>query len=162
MKCKAVIAIVLGLMCTNVLAQEQLGLGLIVGEPTGLSVKYWLDKEHALDGAVAWSFWDDDGLQLHADYLWHLFDLLDESDDEGRLPVYFGLGGRLKFKDDDEGRWHNDDDDVFFGIRVPLGISYMLQDPPIDVFVEIAPVLDVVPDVELDLNLALGLRFYVK
>ena len=161
MKCKMIIAVLIGLISTSALAQDKLGIGLIVGEPTGLSVKYWLDEEHAIDGAAAWSFWDGDGFQLHADYLWHNFDLLDEpSGLEGKLPVYFGVGARLKFRDDNGRR--GDDDDAVFGIRVPVGISYLFDGKPFDLFAEIAPVLDLVPDFDLNFSLAVGMRFYVK
>ena len=161
MKCKMIIAVLIGLISASTLAQDKLGIGLIVGEPTGLSVKYWLDEEHAIDGAAAWSFWDGDGFQLHADYLWHNFDLLDEpSGLEGKLPVYFGVGARLKFRDDNGRR--GDDDDAVFGIRVPVGISYLFDGKPFDLFAEIAPVLDLVPDFDLNFSLAVGMRFYVK
>jgi hypothetical protein len=74
------------------------------------------------------------------------------------MPVYYGIGARLKFKDD-EGRGRNEDDAIF-GIRVPVGITYLFDDAPLDLFFEIVPVLDLAPDVELDINAAVGLRFY--
>ncbi len=165
MKCKMVIAVVLGMLAANALAKEkdftprQLGIGIIAGEPTGLSVKYWLDDTQAIDGAAAWSFWDDDGFQLHADYLWHNFDLVDPGAADGKLPVYYGVGARLKFEEDNG---KGDDGDTVFGIRVPLGISYLFEDGRFDVFAELVPVLDLAPDVELDLQLAVGLRFYIQ
>jgi hypothetical protein len=160
MKWKIAAAILMGLISTCAFAQDKLGLGLIVGEPTGFSVKYWLDEEHAIDGAAAWSFWDGDGFQLQGDYLWHNFDLLDAPGGAaGKLPVYYGVGARLKFRDD-EGR--HDDDDAIFGIRAPLGISYLFDGEPFDLFAEVAPILDLSPDVELNVSLAVGMRVYVK
>jgi hypothetical protein len=160
MKSKIAVAILAGLISTCAFAQDKLGIGLIVGEPTGLSVKYWLDDEHAVDGGAAWSFWDGDGFELHSDFLWHNFDLLDEAGGmEGKLPVYYGVGARLKFRDDD-GR--HDDDETVFGIRAPLGISYIFDGKPFDLFAEIAPILDLAPDVELNVSLAVGLRFYIQ
>jgi hypothetical protein len=165
MKCKMMIAVVLGMLAANGLAKEkeftprQFGIGIIAGEPTGLSVKYWLDDTQAIDGAAAWSFWDDDGFQLHADYLWHNFDLIDAGGVEGKLPVYYGVGARLKFEEDNG---KGDDGDTVFGIRVPLGISYLFEQGRLDVFAEIVPVLDLAPDVDLDLQLAVGLRFYIQ
>ncbi len=161
MKCKMVVAILVGLLSASAFAQDKLGLGLILGEPTGLSVKYWLDDKSAIDGAAAWSFWDEDGFQLHADYLWHNFEWLQSAVDSGKLPVYFGGGVRLKFQEDN-GRHDDDDGDTVFGIRAPVGISYLFEDKPFDVFAEIAPILDLAPDVELSLSLAVGLRYYVK
>src|SRR5512134_2470080 len=122
MKCKVVVLILVGLISMCAFAQDKLGLGPILGEPTGFTVKYWLDEEHAIDGAAAWSFWDGDGFQLHGDFLWHNCDLINAPDGmDGKLPVYFGVGGRLKFRDD-EGR--HDDDDTVFGVRARVGITY--------------------------------------
>ncbi len=148
----------LATVSANGFAEDRFGLGVIVGEPTGLSLKYWLDDDHAIDGAAAWSFSGNDSFQLHADYLWHNYDLIDSGTLSGKLPVYYGVGARLKFKDDD--RHH--DDDAAFGIRVPLGISYLFADAPFDLFAEIVPILDLTPDTDLELNAAIGVRFYFK
>jgi hypothetical protein len=127
---------------------NRFGVGVMVGEPTGLSLKYWLNETWAIDGGIASSFHRDTGLQLHSDALWHAFDLFDVS--EGRLPLYLGVGGRVKFRDGDD----------VFGIRVPIGISYMFDHRPIDVFLEVAPILDLAPSVRGDFNVALGARFW--
>ena len=155
MKCRiAIMVLLLAVVSANARAQDTFGLGVIVGEPTGLSLKYWLDKEHAIDGAAAWSFAENDSFQIHADYLIHDYELLNSDD----LPFYDGLGARLKFKDND-GRGRNRNDAIF-GIRVPLGVTYLFEDAPLDLFFEIVPILDLSPDVDLDINAAIGLRFY--
>jgi len=160
MKCKMILAGLFGLMATSAFAQDKFGLGLIVGEPTGLSVKYWLDDKQAVDGAVAWSFWDDDGLSLHADYLWHNYEFLNVGETDGKVPLYFGGGTRLKFRHN-EGR-HHDDNDLVFGLRAPVGISYIFNGKPLDLFAEIAPILDLAPDVDLAFSIAVGVRYYLK
>ena len=160
MKCRMMVALLVGLISVSAFAQDQLGLGLILGEPTGLSVKYWLDEEHAVDGAIGWSFWDEDGFQVHADYLWHFFELVQPEGVSGKMPVYFGVGGRLKFQEDN-GR-HDDDDHTVLGVRAPAGISYLFPGKPFEVFAEVAPILDLTPDVELNFSLAVGMHFYVK
>jgi len=38
--------------------EKRLGVGVIVGEPTGASVKYWLNDTLAVDGAAGWSLHD--------------------------------------------------------------------------------------------------------
>ena len=155
MKCKmAIIVLLLSVGSANARMQDSFGLGIIIGEPTGLSVKYWLDEDRAVDGALAWSLSDDNAFQLHGDYLIHDFELLEARE----MPVYYGIGARLKFKDDD-GKGH-DDDDTVFGIRVPVGITYLFDDTPVDLFFELVPILDLAPDVELDINAAVGARFY--
>jgi len=161
MQCKTIVAILIGLVSASAFAQEQFGIGVILGEPTGLSVKYWLDDKHAVDGAAAWSFWDGDGFQLHSDFLWHNLDLFDDPGGcSGKLPLHYGVGARLKFRD--ENGKHDDGHDTVFGIRAPVGLSYLFDGKPFDVFLEIAPILDLAPDIELNFSIALGMRFYLK
>jgi hypothetical protein len=149
------------LLVARVEAQEGFGLGVIVGEPTGISFKKWLNKEHAIDAAAAWSFSENDSFQFHADYLFHNFSLLKTGDIGGRLPLYVGVGGRVKLEghDHDNGRNRHD---ALVGVRVPFGISFLFNKVPVDLFAEIVPILDVAPDTDFDINGAIGARFYFR
>ena len=139
-------------------AQDDFGIGVILAEPTGLSAKLWLNETEAVDAAAAWSFSDYRSFQFHADYLMHRFDLFRNVDTTvGRPALYFGVGGRLKLGDDN-GRGSDEDDRL--GIRVPVGMTYVFAKAPFDVFGEVVPVLDIAPDTEVDLNAAVGGRFY--
>lgn len=160
MKIKSAIIAVLTVLLTAsvVMAEEGLGLGVIVGEPTGISIKKWVGADRAIDGAAAWSLSGNNSLQLHADYLVHDFGLLKPGNINGRLPVYIGAGGRILLNDDSHGR----NNDTVLGVRVPFGISYLMAKAPVEIFLEIVPILDVVPDTELDLNAAIGARFYFR
>ncbi|MDX1673104.1 MAG: hypothetical protein R3211_12240 [Balneolaceae bacterium] len=128
---------------------RKFGFGLMVGEPTGLSVKLWDNNRNAFDGGLAWTFAGDDALSVHADYLWHNYTLFDEVE-KGLLPVYFGVGGRLVFSNDSR-----------LGVRVPVGINYIPQDAPLDLFFELAPIVDLVPNAEADFSAAAGVRVYL-
>src|SRR6056297_1658834 len=56
----------------NVDGTRNLGLGLMLGEPTGVSVKSWLGTKSAFDIGAAWSLSGrNEALHLHADYLYH-------------------------------------------------------------------------------------------
>jgi len=79
---------------TTVARDRGFGLGIIVGEPTGLSFKKWSGDTTAIDGAIAWSFGKRNELHLHADYLVHRFDVFQAEKD--KLAAYYGLGGRIK------------------------------------------------------------------
>src|SRR5262245_17209508 len=126
------------------MAQDKgFGVGVIIGEPTGLSMKFWQTRSTAIDFAAAWSFIDESAFHLHADVLWHKFDLIDVG--EGKLPLYFGLGGRVKFIDG------NSDDDVWVGIRFPVGLDYLFESVPFDAFVEVVPILDLAPESDVTL-----------
>lgn len=128
---------------------ERLGIGLILGEPTGLSAKHYFTDIFALDGAVGWSFHHETDLHLHADALWHTHDLFSTS--EGRGSLYYGVGGRVKFR-------HRDEDRV--GVRVPVGVSFKFDRAPVDLFVEVAPVLDFAPSTRGSFTAGIGARFW--
>jgi hypothetical protein len=160
MKSKMAVMVLAGLISTAALAEERFGIGALVGEPTGVSAKYWLDEEHAVDAAAGWSFWDGDGFQLQGDFLWHNFDVFGSVAETDALPLYFGVGARLKFRED-EGR-HHDDHDAVFGLRVPVGVSYQFDNSPFEVFGEIAPLVDLTPDFELNFSIAVGFRYYLQ
>lgn len=75
--------------------------------------------------------------------------------DEGRLPVYYGIGGRIKLKNKEKG---SDDDKI--GIRVPVGLAYEFSSRKADIFLEIVPILDLAPKSRVTINAALGVRYY--
>jgi hypothetical protein len=138
-----------------------LGIGIIIGEPTGLSLKKWISNDRAIDGGIAWSFSENDSMHLHGDYLIHRFDLFASPDVKGQLALYYGLGARIKLKEGNDGtEKKKNDDDVLVGVRVPLGITYLFTGTPIDLFAEIVPVLNVITDTDFDLNASVGVRYY--
>jgi hypothetical protein len=129
-------------------AQDRgVGLGLILGEPTGVSLKSWTGPRTAIDAAAAWSFDRDGSVHLHVDYLIHDFNLIRTR--TGRLPVYYGIGGRLRLEDKTR-----------IGVRLPVGMCYIFDDAPFDIFVELGPVFDLVPRTELTVAGFIGFRYY--
>lgn len=140
-------------------AAEGFGMGVIIGEPTGVSIKNWVSDRHAIDAAAAWSFSENDSFQLHADYLIHDFSLLRPEGLSGRMPVYVGLGARVKLEEDDNAGGRNVDNDLV-GLRIPVGVSYLFDDAAVDLFAELVPILDVAPDSDFDINAAIGARLY--
>lgn len=137
------------------------GLGVIIGEPTGLSFKTWLSPTKAIDAAAAWSFSENPSFQFHMDYLIHSFFLTGQSQSQGAIPVDFGLGFRVKLRDDDNSGRLNADKSMV-GVRIPFGVSYLFGSAPFDIFGEIVPVLDLVPDTHFNINGAVGFRFYFR
>lgn len=147
----AALALLLTLPGSSRANSDGFGLGFIAGEPTGVSGKLWMGRTTALDMAVAWSSeGEGDDLQLQADHVWHDFGLL--SVDEGRLPVYYGIGARVRF-DDGPG-----DDGV--GVRFPVGLAYLFQGNKVDIFGEVVPTLEVTPDTDFDVEGGIGLRYF--
>lgn len=135
------------------------GVGVVAGEPTGLSAKKWLSNTTAIDAAVAQSFSSFRSLQIHADLLWHNFDLIKIVEFPGRFPVYYGVGGRIKLKGNNSGKG-NKDEDMRLGMRVPVGVSYLAHDTPMDFYAEVVPFLDVSPETKLGIGIGVGARYY--
>jgi len=123
------------------------GLGVILGEPTGISFKHWTGYNTALIGAVAWAFGREDAFHLHLDYCIHSFRLIKAERHE--IPFYYGIG--FRFKDERRDR---------LGVRFPLGIIYMFDEAPLDIFLEIVPIFDLAPKTELSFNGAVGIRYF--
>ena len=126
-------------------------LGGMVGEPTGLSAKFWTTENTAVTTAAAWSLDDDEAVHLHADVTTHDFGLFQV--DKGELGLYYGLGGRLLVDDNDDDR---------FGFRVPVGLAYLFENAPLTRFGEAVPLLDVAPGTDFTMNGAVGVRFVLR
>jgi hypothetical protein len=135
------------LWCSAIYAGS-LGVGIVLGEPTGISFKQWVTYRTAFDAAAAWSFGEESAFHVHMDYLIHHRGRSDR--DIGHLLFYFGIGGRLK-AEEEEGR---------LGARVPLGVAYEFDESPLDVFFEVAPVLDLAPETEFRVNGGFGVRYF--
>lgn len=121
-------------------------LGIILGEPTGISLKAWQSNSTAFDAGIAWSFGDNGSLHLHGDYLRH--EWLDV--DAGSLALYYGIGARVQLADDPR-----------LGARIPFGLQYNIPDSRLSTFFEVAPLLDLVPETSFDVNGGIGLRIFL-
>ncbi len=125
------------------------GLGIILGSPTGISGKYWVTGSNAVDFGFGYSFARHGGrLHLHADYLWHSFNIIRSSE---RFPIYYGIGGRFKVRENDDGS---------LGIRGVIGLNWLSRTLPLDVFLEVAPIFRIFPSTSLDFDAGLGARFW--
>lgn len=123
------------------------GLGIIFGEPSGISFKLWTGKTIAIDAGAAWSFVGGGAFQVHGDLLFHNFDLFDV--EKGKMALYYGFGARLKAEDQTK-----------FSFRVPLGISYEFEKARIELFMEVVPMLDLAPKTQGDIAGGVGFRYY--
>jgi hypothetical protein len=85
------------------------GIGLIIGEPTGISAKYYFDQKKAIDAAAGWSVVKNVA-RVHADFLFHNSTFMNKKLDLP-LTLYYGAGLKSIFSDDFE-----------LGIRIPVGV----------------------------------------
>jgi len=149
------IAFFLLVAVNQVVAQQRhLGLGLIIGEPTGLSAKLWTSSVTAFDMGLGWSVRNlNNGEQatkihIHIDYLRHAFNAIQTTE---KLPLYYGFGGKFIGGDGDDGS---------LAIRGVLGLAWQPHQTPLDVFVELAPTLQVVPSSTFGVDAAIGFRYF--
>jgi hypothetical protein len=124
------------------------GLGIILGEPTGISAKYWTSSSTALDFGLGYSFVKNSRVHLHADYLFHVNNLFETSEN---IALYYGPGARLRLVDNGDSR---------LGFRFDVGLVWIPRGAPIDVFVEVAPLLDIIPETDFTFNGGIVVRFF--
>ncbi|MBN2071111.1 MAG: hypothetical protein JW814_06590 [Candidatus Krumholzibacteriota bacterium] len=119
--------------------------GIILGEPTGLTYKEWTGSSTAFDLGVAWSFRREGHIHIHADYLFHNFLFFEVEGD--RMPYYIGFGARVRIEDDPRA-----------GARFVIGAEYYHNEVPLGFFFELAPIFDLIPETEFDMNGGVGVR----
>ena len=133
-----------------------LGVGIILGEPTGITAKLYLKDDQAIQAAVGSAFIGG-GLQIHGDYVFHPYIL--QTRPSFVLPVYFGPGVRLI--DYTNGR---DDSSFAIGARLVGGLLFDFKSVPLDAFIEVAGVLEYEfkdgKGAAIKLNAGAGVRYY--
>ncbi|MDB4963270.1 MAG: hypothetical protein JWP01_3269 [Myxococcales bacterium] len=146
-------------------ANKTFGLGLELGAPTGLTGKYFLSQDRALQFGLGTIYhWRDrDGLNIYLDYLFHPLSLTSNATFE--LPLYFGFGGRIWDVDDYRFRDDRFNDVLGIGLRVPVGIAFDFNNVPLDIFIQLAFVLDFYTgdydrNVYGDVNGSFGIRYW--
>lgn len=132
---------------------KRFGLGVILGDPTGLSGKGYLSSDDAIHGIASWSFVDD-AFTLIGDFT-HDFVEIPVDTSVLTIPFYAGVGGKLVVN---KGRPAGDK--TAGGIRVPVGVALQWQRHPVELFIEAAPGIELAPETEFDLTGGVGAHFY--
>lgn len=136
---------------------KKFGLGVMIGEPTGISAKAWLSGQNALAIGVAWytggnRFYKDfdysNRTHFHADYLWHSFYAISSN---GSFPLFYGIGGAINSGPRFEGT---------LGARGVLGIAWLPKGTPLDIFLEIVPTLYLINSTGFGIDAGLGARVF--
>jgi hypothetical protein len=149
------------LLCavTPARSQGNFGVGLVVGEPTGIAWTYKMNATNSLSGGVGTTQFDR--YRFHVDYLWTTHPFTQQ-----RLGVHYGMGavvgvgprsyvlvnGRREyfFREGDPG----------FGIRGVAGLTYTIPQTPLDVFLEAGPLVVLSPGRGTGVDVGLGMRVY--
>jgi hypothetical protein len=127
--------------------RNEFGLGFQLGEPSGLNGQFFWSQRSAIDVNVAWSW--KDWFFTAVDY--QVYNRLADSPPQWKW--YYGLGGYLTLPRNEDGT---------LGVRVPLGIRYRIPRSVVDVWGEIDPAMQLIPDTTPELQGGIGLTFWIR
>jgi hypothetical protein len=142
-----VLTVFLGILVSPPAVSADTGVGIIVGDPTGISASFY----NRVAVGAAWDI--DDFLHLHAD-VWVYNALLAD-------PVnwYIGLGGKMQLFDVHV-RGNSDNDHALgVGVRVPVGLQWYFL-PEWELFGELVPGIGIIPDTDFDFDAGIGIRYH--
>jgi hypothetical protein len=123
------------------------GIGMVIGEPTGVNMKKWISEKSALGSEIGWSF-PGERIHISVDYLVHFPEWIGKAN----LYPYLVIGARLKI------RTEQGSDQFRSGIRFGAGIEYICG--RLGLYGEIDPVVDMLPDTRFGLEGGIGARCY--
>jgi hypothetical protein len=148
---KLAVSLLLLFTLTSTARAEAVGIGLFLGEPSGLDIKVGLGPKSSLDVVIGASTYRDG----RTDYL-HLTYLLTPFVARGRsvlVPFRIGIGGAAIGVVDDN---------AHFAVRVPLEIGFRFRRTPIEIYGEVAVKGVFVEEdfIDFDVDGGIGIRFY--
>ncbi|MCV6607989.1 MAG: hypothetical protein OIF32_07250 [Campylobacterales bacterium] len=125
-------------------------MGIVSGDETGVTFKGFLSKKTAITGMYGK---DTEYEYINLNYILHNHTYFDNP----AVSIYYGFGMRhinMLQKDGQE------DVENKYGFRIPFGVTYIFKKTPFDVFMEVAPEIDVHPKSETDTSFFAGGRFW--
>ena len=147
-------------------ADGGLSLGLVAGNPAGLSAAYdfafpaggsrSLAWTAGVQGSAGWDLVSPGGFAATADALIRFGKLLRLG--SVAVPLYAGVGGKFTALVG-AGRYGKSEADFGLSIRLPLGLRWDFGGPPLEAFLEVVPGLLVHPVARWDAGVGLGLRW---
>lgn len=140
---------------------KKFGFGLILGDPTGGTIKYWTNNENAFDFYIGSSYFGK--LRIGADYLWH-FDAFNSNIVKMYaglgLAVGVGSGHGIWYKENKNKFYYWEDDGIGLGARGLFGINIIPKKVPLEIFLELGPLMGITPNYGVNIDAAIGIRFY--
>ena len=132
------------------------GLGIILGEPTGVTAAWRGSGPSTFDLGLAWSV-PEEKFHIHADYLFTYLRFRDPNAPVVEFPLYIGVGPRLHL-----GGAYVGAETSVIGLRAPLGIAVGGTHVPVEGFLELVPVLGLYPSTRMDFDAAVGVRLFLS
>ena len=136
-------------------ASADVGLGVFVGEPTGLDLKLGLSARGGLDLVFGWDTFRDN--RDHYAHVTYLATLAVGHGSSVIVPVRLGIGGAIY----DDGSFDNGTN---LAVRAPLQIGLKFRRSPIEIYGEVALKLTFLDDHDnnetVDIDGGIGFRVY--
>ncbi len=129
--------------------EDEWAIGMAAPTPTGITLKKWVDNITAYDMFYEWSTRDRRAV-VNLDVLTHDFEMLEA--ETGSMAVYYGFGLHVRYQKSRS---------PIYGIRIPLGIVYMLENKPLEFFGEFGPRAGVIPETTFAVDMVVGLRYRI-
>lgn len=139
------------------------GFGLSLGDPLGVTIKYWTAPSEALVASLGADYFGSP--RLNVDYHWH-FNAFNSS----VVKLYVGPGLALGFGGGRSYLWYGkgheyyfvrDGNETLIGARVLLGLNIIPRNSPIEVYFETGPLIGISPAFGTSFDAAVGIRFYL-
>lgn len=138
--------LILVLPVTAQRASGDVGLGVHIGQPTGLTLKVY-NPGTSVDFLAAWDLDDFFFLNVHAIYDTHL-------NDENTIHFFYGPGGYVGIRD----RGRELDDEVELGVSGSFGFDFLID--KFEIFLQATPRLSLVQTTNFDMGGGVGFRLY--
>ncbi|HUW40596.1 MAG TPA: hypothetical protein VMV90_06260 [Rectinemataceae bacterium] len=125
-------------------------LGVFLGEPTGITLRWGLAKDQSLEGKAAWSFVNSSNqsasFTFQANYLMEFPGVLVIKQED--FPLYVGFGAETHLGNS-----------TSFGLRIPGGVIYRFAKAPIELCLELGVGMELFPATTLVGSGGLGIRY---
>lgn len=155
----AIVMLLLVGVCDEASAQNNFGAGFVFGDPTGIAWQYRFSRFNTLDGGFGFSPFDR--FRIHVDYLWNSYPFREQ-----HLYLYYGVGAAVGFGragfvfvDHRNGIIYSNEE-AGFAARVPVGLAYLIPRSPVEIFLEVAPLMIFTPVTDFGADVGLGGRIY--
>lgn len=139
---------------------KNFGFGIILGDPTGLTLKFWTQRNNAIVIDVGESYFGNPRIGL--DYLWH-FDAFRSN----ITKLYAGFGGVLGIGQgkglyyiEHHGFYYRSDNGIGLGLRGVFGVNVIPRNSPLEFFFEVGLLVGFSPALGSAGDVGIGMRFY--
>lgn len=136
------------------------GVGIILGDPTAITLKHRISERRALDFGFGYH-WHDSFL-FYGDYLFQFPGTFKtDSKEVNTIVPYVGVGPAVSFHTEEK-RKRVGDREVKVALmgRIPLGLNFVIPDSPLELFAEIVPLINIIPGLDFGVGGGIGIRVF--